>query len=594
MMAGPLFTQYQAAQDLEDWLGDPREHACAFNFACAVASDEREEPPEAALRLLDEWGANLYYAPISEGGRMETLEQMFALGRVVSRRDLSAIISHGISFLGFMVLQVAASREIRADALAVLRHHGRIALGLTEKEHGGDLSNCECHAELRDGRYFLSGEKWLINSGTTGEAISCFVRTNPAGGPRGFSFFFVQKAALPPHTFQHMPRVPTHGIRGVDISGIRFLNAPIEPSCLVGAEGMGLEIALKTLQVTRSMCSNLSLGAVDTALRMTVDFALARRIYGRSVWDIPVARSALAEVFIDLFICDCVSTSAARALHVMPEQMSVISSIVKYHVPVTLEKAMQSLKTVLGARYYLRQEHWAGIFQKILRDIDVVALFDGSTAVNLNMISVQLLSLCSAVSVDREETNRLRRTCRLDAPLPPFSPERLRLFNNGKLTLTQFIPMLGDYVSERTRDLPGMAFDDIQSALAALAEEYASFCASIAQNPAGARSGSGQTKAIFDASRTYCIMYAAAACALFWTENRDEIDDFFGKPEWLQCALHRLLGQLRTGAGNPPASADAIVCEELRRRCQHDIQFSIVPLFLARQEASLNVGYVNA
>jgi hypothetical protein len=112
-MAQPtLFPQYAAAQELEHWLGDPEDAATPFSFSNAVALDERDEAPAAATRLLDEWGANLYYVPSSEGGRMESLEQALALGRVISRRDLSAMIDHAISFLGFVFVMLAGSREL--------------------------------------------------------------------------------------------------------------------------------------------------------------------------------------------------------------------------------------------------------------------------------------------------------------------------------------------------------------------------------------------------------------------------------------------------------------------------------------------------
>jgi alkylation response protein AidB-like acyl-CoA dehydrogenase len=586
-MPEPRFPQYQAAQDLEIWLGDPENTGTLFNYSQAVALDERDEAPATATRLLDEWGMNLYYVPTSEGGRMESLEQALALGRVVSRRDLSAMIDHAISFLGFVFLLIGGSPEIKADAVNVIRRRGRIALGLTEKEHGGDLTNCQCSAELRDGRYFISGEKWLINNATRGEALSCLVRTDPNGGRRGFSFFFVQKPQLPPDSFELLPRARTHGIRGADISGIRFLEAPVDASAIVGKPGMGLEIALKGLQVTRTMCANLSLGAADTALRMTVDFALSRRIYGSSVWDIPAARGALADVFVDLLICDCISTAAARAVHVAPEQMSVISAIVKYYVPVTLERAVQSLTVVLGARYYLREEHWHGMFQKILRDIAIVALFDGSTAVNLNVISAQLLPLCTQEPLSPEAEFRLRQIHDLSAPLPPFEPGRLSLFNNGRLDAVQFIPQLARYLDETASDVPAAILDDLRNQVADLAAEYEFFRKTVALNPTAGRESHGQTPEMFEFSRRYCIFHAASACVMLWAENRRAIGGFFERGEWLQCAMRRLMGVLCPYWQISPSPLTDILCSELRERFLQGILFSAVPLSLSHQPQPL-------
>ena len=167
-----VLPQYDAAQQLEHYLGDPEEASLPFSYRQSMQDDEADAAPNSACQLLDEWGMNLYYIPESVGGKLQTFEQALALGRIISRRDLSAAIDHSISFLGFAFVWLAGSLDAKERAAAVIRRRGRIALGLTEKEHGGDLSRCECKAELENGRYVISGEKWLINNATRGQAIS--------------------------------------------------------------------------------------------------------------------------------------------------------------------------------------------------------------------------------------------------------------------------------------------------------------------------------------------------------------------------------------------------------------------------------------
>ena len=76
-------------------------------------------------------------------------------------------------------------------------------------------------------------------------------------------------------------RLPTVGMRGLDISGIGFNNAEIHKDALIGEEGQGLELGLKTLQVTRAYCSSFSLGAGDTMLRIATEFAIERELYNK-------------------------------------------------------------------------------------------------------------------------------------------------------------------------------------------------------------------------------------------------------------------------------------------------------------------------
>src|SRR6185503_14801662 len=131
-------------------------------------------------------------------------------------------------------------------------------------------------------------------------------------------------------------------------------------------------------QISRTMCAALSLGAADTALRAALDFALRRRVFGDTVSAIPSARDQLAGAYADLLMCDCLALAAARALDCAVPRMSVWSSIVKYFVPATTEELIRDAAVVLGARHYLREGHFAGVFQKAMRDNAVVGLFDGS------------------------------------------------------------------------------------------------------------------------------------------------------------------------------------------------------------------------
>ncbi|HEX2680753.1 MAG TPA: acyl-CoA dehydrogenase family protein, partial [Candidatus Dormibacteraeota bacterium] len=76
------------ARDLELALGDPFDPEGAVSFRRLVEHDEREEAPSEAFDALREWGAWSYLVPQTWGGRLTNFEEVLALVRVVSRRDL--------------------------------------------------------------------------------------------------------------------------------------------------------------------------------------------------------------------------------------------------------------------------------------------------------------------------------------------------------------------------------------------------------------------------------------------------------------------------------------------------------------------------
>jgi len=581
--------QYRAAAELEQYLGDPSEAEGAFSFRRAVELDEREEYPEEACRLLNEWGLQDYYIPQSCDGRLSSFEEVFSLVRVVARRDLTVAIAHAKTYLGAVAVWVGGNAKQQKRLAEIIKARGQVALGLTERRHGSDLLASEVEARS-DGRgYLLSGEKWLINNATRGAALSLFARTDAAGGPRGFSLFLVQKKGLEKDSYLCLPKIKTHGIRGADISGIRFRECPVPPDALIEPAGSGLEVMLKALQVTRTLIPCLSLGAADTALRTTLRFALERRLYGESVFEVPHARTLLLNAFLDLLICDCLSVAASRALHVSTEQMSVWSAIVKYFVPATIERAMRRLALVLGARHYLREEHQWGIFQKMTRDAALVSLFDGSAAVNLNVLGSQLRQLLthrerSSTPQTSDLSERMESIFSLDRPLPEFEPRKLQLFNRGCNDLLQGIDC-GLARLSRLSSEPGLDAGVLRT-ICRLAASVKDELNSQHQDLEGlaARYGAAFSKSaeLFEVAKSYCRLHAAAACLQMWLCNRHSLGEFFAGGEWLALSLERLLRGSKSGVRpfSTQTRADG-VARELLELYEGRRLFSLIPVQLA-------------
>ena len=531
----------ERAEALEQFLGDPLE-----SFKRAVELDERDEYPAATCASLDQWGLNDYYVPVELGGRLESFEEFLSLVRVVARRDMTAAVAHVKTYLGAVSVWMGGSNEQKQRLAKRIRAGQQIALALTERAHGADVLSCETVAVADENGYRLSGEKWLINNATRSTALTVFARTSTGGGARGFSVFLVEKDQLDGSAYSHLPRVKTHGIRGADISGIRFDNAMLPSDALIGAPGLGLELVLKGFQLTRCIVPALSLGAADTALRATLSFALSRKLYGASIFTIPHTRQTLVDAFIDLLICECQVIAAARALHVLPEQMTLFSAIVKYYVPTTIEKVMRNLASVLAARYYLREVHWFGIFQKMLRDNAITPLFDGSTPVNLQTITLHLRQQ------QRAQPSDLETLFGLHHPLPRLSPEKFELTNRGRNDI-----------------LAGLANADVPPEVATLVAEL--------------RSEQERLTDSFESAKQYCVLHAAAVCVQTWIHNRDVLGGF-AEPDWLVLALDRLLTTFRPERlvqRRPDISNAAARLVEL---FESNRSFSIVPIQLAQNE----------
>jgi alkylation response protein AidB-like acyl-CoA dehydrogenase len=582
-----------SAETLERDLGDPTDSNSIISFARSVELDERDEYPEDACLALNQLGFNQFYVVAGAGGKLVDFTELQSLLRVVARRDFTVAWAHGMNtMLGGVNIWVGGSDTQRARLAQLIKDGEQIAVGYHEKEHGSDLLSAEVEAVKAAGGYLLSGEKWVIGNATRGAALTVFARTNPSGGPRGFSLFLVEKSQLDPACFTCLPKIKTHGIRGADISGIRFQDAFVSDQALIGYEGAGLELTLKSFQITRSLFPALSLGAADTALRTTVRFAHSRRLYGRDVFAIPQARKLLVDAFIDLLIGDCVAIAAARALHVAPDQTTMWSAVAKYYVPKTVDEVIKSLSVALGARHYLREAHDCGIFQKMMRDSAVVSMGHAGSFINLATIT-QNLAKCverrarrnasgtSSTSGDERQAATLAALFNIENPLPAFDPNKLNLFNNGRDDIIAGVESSLESLSNREPAVSGATQDNLISLTTLLRAEVDRRDATLSELMVKYGSGLSEEPEMFDLAERHCTLHAAATCLHMWLYNRKHPGEFFAQGEWLVLCLERLLSPFKQLDAQLTAAYEANLANELVRLFDADQLFSIIPIQLA-------------
>lgn len=425
----------QAAEALEGALGDPWDATLPTSYAAALRHDESELFPQDgwdALLSQDYFGA---FIPTAEGGRLRRFDELLQLGRVVCRRDVTLGVAAGQCLLASLPVWIGGDASQRARVATLLRAGGAGGLALTEQAHGSDLAASELRAVARGDGYRLDGEKWCINNATRGAFITALARTDADGGPRGFSLFCVDKARVV-GGLAPLPRLPTHGVRAADISGMRFEGAQVRDDTRVGREGAGLPLVLRTMQVSRTLCAAFSLGAADSALRLATDFALRRSLYGGPIIELPAVRARLSRAYRRVLLADAIAHVGTRALSVFPEQMSLLSAVVKVAVPQLAMDAIADCAVVLGARHYLRVGPYAG-FQKLMRDAALISLFDGSAEVNRHILAGQLGRV--SLARDAELSSRgddvlrgVRAVAALDHAVPDMRWDALKTSNRGR------------------------------------------------------------------------------------------------------------------------------------------------------------------
>ncbi|MEU0082501.1 acyl-CoA dehydrogenase, partial [Micromonospora tulbaghiae] len=331
-------------------LGDPHDPANPHGLRALFAADDRRTPPRETEELLDETGLAAEFVPAEYGGRLTRADLLARTLRPVFRRDVALGFGYGItSLFATGAVWAAGDDKQRRHLAQLLLDGGRATILHHELAHANAILRHEFTARpAPGGGHLLAGRKDLIINAARADAHVVYARTDPARGPRSHSVFVLDPSDAPPGTVRRLPRVTTSGMRGALFSGLEFEDRPVPAGALVGGEGDGVALALRTFQVNRSVICGVVTAAADTVLHSAVRAATT----GRSG---PVARRwhrPLTGVFADLLACDAMATVALRALGLMPGRAHVFAAAVKYVVPDLLRENLEELAAVLGGRGY--------------------------------------------------------------------------------------------------------------------------------------------------------------------------------------------------------------------------------------------------
>ncbi|MBL1102097.1 acyl-CoA dehydrogenase family protein [Streptomyces coffeae] len=545
-------TMTALAVRLEQYLGDPHDPASRVPFAQVLDHDERGRYPYEFLSLLRRWGVPAYSLPAEQGGKAGNVETSICLMRLVARRDPSTAIGLSLTSLGFMPAWILGTEQQKCSLIADITCGGAVSWGLSERAHGSDLVANEVVAEKVEGGYALTGEKWPIGNATVADKIIVFARTARHGGPAAYSLFILDKWQTGADTIEDMPCENLYGVRAANLSGIRMNKAFVPESALIGGEGQGLEIAIKTSLTARVVLLHLALSAVDTSLRLAMDFAERRVLLGDTIIDVPYTRRQLAEAFADLMVADAMVLGAARSLQVVPEQVSVWSSVAKYLVPTLLQKTMAQLTVVLGARTFMRDHPHYGMHQKMLRDILLTDVTDGNTVVNLRNLGHQLGRLLDRANASEAATReaaaeRAATLFGMDRELPVFEPVKQELFSRGSDDAVLAAPAGLRRLRALAEKATGTERDRLCCA-ADLAEELLTRVSPMNKRAITLTSALGkdytQSSELFELTKEYCLLHAAAACVLTFVHSYDVMDHPLPSGALLLLQLERLRRQL--------------------------------------------------
>jgi butyryl-CoA dehydrogenase len=346
--------------------------------------DEKEEFPRALLAhfaAADLCGLNI---PQPYGGMgLGMFEQALATEQV-ARVCCGVAVSYASSGLGIFPLLLYGSEEQKQKYLPdVAQGKTLAAFALTESSAGSDASNIQT-AAVRDGdAYVLNGAKqWITNAGEA-DFYTVIAITNRAKGPRGATFFIVEKGDK---GFTFGKREKKMGIRCSATGELIFSDCRIPADRVIGREGMGFIVAMRTFDMSRPGVGALGVGLAQGALEAAVDFARTRIQFGRPIIGHQAVAHLLADMATGVEAGRALLYAVARYLDSGAKEVSKVSAMAKLFTSDTAMKVATDAVQVLGGHGYMRDYP----VEKMMRDAKILQIFEGTNQIQRNIIGQEL------------------------------------------------------------------------------------------------------------------------------------------------------------------------------------------------------------
>jgi butyryl-CoA dehydrogenase len=172
------------------------------------------------------------------------------------------------------------------------------AFGLTESGAGSDAGGTRTTA-VRDGNeWILNGSKNFITNGGDAETYIVLARSDKeAEKHRGISAYIVEKET-PGFSFGKKER--KLGIRSSPTMELVFDNCRIPAENLLGVEGEGFKIAMKTLDGGRIGIAAQALGIAQGAYEAAVSYAKERKQFDQAIYNFQGVLFKLADMATEI------------------------------------------------------------------------------------------------------------------------------------------------------------------------------------------------------------------------------------------------------------------------------------------------------
>ncbi|PIC57771.1 acyl-CoA dehydrogenase [Sporosarcina sp. P12(2017)] len=253
---------------------------------------------------------------------------------------------------------------------------------LTEAGSGSDAGGMKTTAKLDGDDYVLNGSKIFITNGGIADTYIVFAVTDPESKHKGTSAFIVESTF---EGFSVGKKEKKLGIRSSPTTEVVLDNCRVPKENLLGEEGDGFIIAMKTLDGGRNGIAAQAVGIAQGALDAAVDYSKERVQFGKPI----VANQGISFKLADM----ATATEASRLLTYQAAWLESndlpygkASAMAKLMAGDTAMKVTTEAVQVFGGYGYTKDYP----VERYMRDAKITQIYEGTQEIQRLVISRML------------------------------------------------------------------------------------------------------------------------------------------------------------------------------------------------------------
>ncbi|MDD5073406.1 MAG: acyl-CoA dehydrogenase family protein [Candidatus Omnitrophica bacterium] len=351
----------------------------------AAEHDEKETFPWDIMKVMAESDLCGVYIEEKYGGLGGGAMELCLVTEELSRACGGIAICFAATALGTYPIILFGNDEQKQKYLPDIASGKKLAaFALTEAGAGSDAGAIATTARKEGDYYVLNGVKQWITNGGEAEIYSVIAMTDREKGARGASFFIVEKGTP---GFDFGKKEKKLGIRASATRELIFNECKVHKDNLLGREGMGFIVAMKTFDKSRPGVAAQAVGIAQGALDHAVKYSRERKQFGKTISSFQGLQFMIADMATQIEAARSLTYAVARMVDSGARDVSKESAMVKLFASDTAMKVTTDAIQVLGGYGYMRDYP----VEKYMRDAKITQIYEGTNQIQRNIIALEVL-----------------------------------------------------------------------------------------------------------------------------------------------------------------------------------------------------------